>query len=249
MPAPPAVEPPASSAESAARISALRSPDVGGQHQPRLPRVDDDGDLVLLAQALDEQRHRLLQQRQLVGRLHRPGHVEQEREPPRRQRFFLERAPAQADERQAMLRAPRARPELGRDRERHGALRFRIVVAEVVHELLHAHRVFRRELALDQEAPHVRVGRGVDVDREGRERVLGRGQEGIVLDASVGLGVVLGRRRLDLRQGFPAGVRVRQAADDPADDPARNASGDAARDAGIEAHVLPRRPRAPRPVP
>ena len=53
-----------------------------------------------------------------------------------------------------------------------GAARLRVVVAEVIDQLLAAHRVGRRALAILDEAAHVAVGRGVDVDREGRDRLL-----------------------------------------------------------------------------
>ncbi len=47
------------------------------------------------------------------------------------------------------------------------------VVVEVVDQLLDAHRVLRRQAALVQDAPHVAVGAGVDVDAERRDGILG----------------------------------------------------------------------------
>ena len=48
-----------------------------------------------------------------------------------------------------------------------------VVVGEVVDQLLHPHRVVRRPLPPIQRRAHEAVGRGVDVDREGRHRLFG----------------------------------------------------------------------------
>jgi hypothetical protein len=130
-----------------------------------------------------------------------------------------------------VLRAPRAGGQLGRDREGRLAGRLGIVVAEVVEQLLDAHGVLRRELALHQEATDVGVGGRVHVDREGGERVLRRGQEGVVLDPVVRLGVEAGARAVDLR--FAVGVLSTERGE-PADDPAHDSALHAALDGGYE---------------
>jgi hypothetical protein len=73
--------------------------------------------------------------------------------------------------------------------ERDGARRWLVSVGEVVDQLLDAHGVFRRELAVLQEAAHVRIGRGVHVHGERRPRILRDEDERVVTDVVVGLGV------------------------------------------------------------
>ena len=63
-----------------------------------------------------------------------------------------------------------------------------VVVAEVVDELFDPHRVGGRELVHVQESPDVRVGRRIDVDREGGQRFLARTHERVLGHACVGLG-------------------------------------------------------------
>ena len=88
-----------------------------------------------------------------------------------------------------MARVPRRFGDGRRDRERRAVARLRIVVGEVVDQLLDADRILRRQLALVQEAPDVGVRRGVDVDRERRQRLVGRAGPLVVVDPVVGLGV------------------------------------------------------------
>ena len=98
-------------------------------------------------------------------------------------------AALQADQRQAMLRVPRALGQFGRDRERRVRRRLRIGEAEVVDHLLDAHRAGRRQRAGVEEAPDVRVRRRVDVDRERRQRIARDATERVLVDVVVGFGV------------------------------------------------------------
>ena len=83
----------------------------------------------------------------------------------------------QPDQREPMLRVPRAGGHLGRHRERRAFRRVRVREAEVVDQLLDAHRVGGWQRAVVEEAADVRVRRGVDVDRERRERIVARRDE------------------------------------------------------------------------
>ncbi len=88
-----------------------------------------------------------------------------------------------------MIGVPRRRGELGRHRERLGPRGLRVVVAEIVDHLLDADGVLGRQMPLGHEPPHVGIGRGVDVDREGGERAPGRRLPGVVVDPPVLLGI------------------------------------------------------------
>jgi len=57
-------------------------------------------------------------------------------------------------------------PDTAVDRDRMLAFGDRIVVGEIVDELLDAHRILRGQLAVGQYAPHIGVRRGIDVDGE-----------------------------------------------------------------------------------
>ncbi len=84
---------------------------------------------------------------------------------------------------QLVLRLPGRGCDLGVDRKRVVALGLGVVVGEIVDELFDANGVPRRQLAvLHDEAPHVAVGRAIDVDREGRQGIGGDGDEGILDD-------------------------------------------------------------------
>ena len=67
-----------------------------------------------------------------------------------------------------------------------------VVVVEVVDHLLDAHGIGGRTLPGGEHAADVGVGGGVDVDGEGRQRVLECGEEGVVEDAGVGFAGVFG---------------------------------------------------------
>src|SRR5262245_20166986 len=78
-----------------------------------------------------------------------------------------------------------------------------VVVPEVVDELFDADRLRRGQRARREKAPDVGIRGRVDGHREGRERLLLRGDEWIVANPVVGLGVeatefggrIRGRRR------------------------------------------------------
>ena len=71
-----------------------------------------------------------------------------------------------------MALVPRARSDLGRHGERVAARGAAVVVAEVVDEFFDANGVGRRGGAIGEEAAHVAVRRGVDIDGEGRNGFL-----------------------------------------------------------------------------
>ena len=77
--------------------------------------------------------------------------------------------------------------DLGRHRNRVAVARQVVVELEGVDELLDAHGIPRRQLALRQEAADVGVRRRVDVGAKGRQRVRPRRLEAIRLDVRVAL--------------------------------------------------------------
>ena len=141
------------------------------------------------AKLLDQQAEGALHERELVGRRHGAGDVEQEDEVAGRQLARVDAAALQADEHEAMVAGPGRGHLRGGDREGIAAARIGIVVGEVVDELLHAHGIGGRTLPLGEEAAHVGVGRGVHVDREGGERARRGALEAVVLEVVVVLGV------------------------------------------------------------
>ena len=141
------------------RLLDLRLAAPGRRRQDETTRtgVDDDGDAVGGVERVGQHAHRGLDERQLVGLVHRAGDVEQKHEVSRRRAFGSHAASLQADEREAMARIPRARRHLGRDRERRAIRRILVGEAEVVDQLFDAHGVCRRQRALIEEAANVRV--------------------------------------------------------------------------------------------
>jgi hypothetical protein len=188
MPAAPLVDPPDSSAASAARIVGLVRARGGRKRDALGAGVDHDRDLIFRSELIDHQAHRLLQQWQLVRIGHRARHVEEEHQVARWHVGVGDGARAQRDPEHLHAGVPRARAQLGVHRERRGAGRQRIGVAEIVEQLLGADGVGRRTRALAHEAAEVGVRRGVDVDRERRQRRGGDGEERVVAQAGVGLG-------------------------------------------------------------
>ncbi len=173
----------------------------GRQGQAGLAGVGDDRHAVARPQLLDQHGQRLLDQVQLVRVHHRARDVDQEDQVAVGPRRALDLAALDADSHQPVLRPP---GRLGhRDVDREGVFaagrRRGVVVVEVVDHLLDPHRVRRRQRAeLLDEAAHVGVGRRVDVDREGRQRLLVHTDEGVVDGRRVGFGVGgrLGGRRV-----------------------------------------------------
>ena len=206
MPAPPLVLPPA--CEPLQRRQDLVAPVARRrrQHQSGGAGVDHDRHPVLRAQLRDQGRERLLEQRQLVGLVHRTGGVDQEHQVGRRQLGLRHIKALDPDHQQLSLRIPRRGGEFGRRAERRRQRgRRRMAVIEVVDELFGAHRVRRRPHALAQHPAHVGVAAGVDVDGEGGNRLLSGAVDRIVGALGVflgvaGLPVVVGLRRRHCRR-------------------------------------------------
>ena len=107
------------------------------------------------------------------------------------------------------------------------------VIGEVVDHLLDADRVGLRQVAFLQRAPREGIGRGVDVDREGRDRVFGGGVDRIGLEFLDAVAVFLLRHRLvgrrrghiavghQLRFGSTLGASISGLASSQAGDVAR----------------------------
>ena len=149
--------------------SVLSAPLRRRQHQARRAGVDDDGHPVLLAKLLHQRAERLLDQRQLVGRLHRARDVDQEHEVARRQVSGRDATRPGGRSGRAGAPAPRGTtPTSVVHGERVRPLRSGIAIGEVVDQLLDPDRVLRRQRALAQEAADVAVRGRVHVDREGR---------------------------------------------------------------------------------
>ncbi len=193
MPAAPLVEPPAGAPRSRAgsRFPAARR---RREDETARSRVHHDRDAIGWRQRVDQHPHGRLDERQPVGRRHRPGDVEKEHEIPGRRPSSLHPPGLKADERKPMPRVPRTRRHFGRDRERRVVRRVRVFETEVVDQFLDADGVGRRQLAARKETPHVGVRRGVDVDRERGQRIVGHAPKAVLFDPVV-------RLRIELRNG------------------------------------------------
>ena len=173
MPAPPAVEPPACSRPRAARIFVLLVAAGAGQHEAFAAGVDDDRHAVVLAQLAGELLQAVDHQRQLVRLVHRAGDVDQEHEVRLGPLVAVHLAALDADAHEAVLGRPGAAGDFdvggeGADSCVLSSSWGRVVVVEVVDQLLDPHGVGRRQrVHLHEELPHVGVGGRVDVDRKG----------------------------------------------------------------------------------
>ena len=94
----------------------------GRQRQAGGAGIDHDRDAIVLAQLLDEQAHRLLDQRQLVRRLHRTGDVDQENQVACRPLLVSDFPAFQSDPDEPMGRLPGAGRDLEVDRERRSVV-------------------------------------------------------------------------------------------------------------------------------
>jgi hypothetical protein len=159
------------------------------QDEARGTGVDHDGDLVDRPQRARQHGQRLLQERQLVRRIHRPRHVDQEHQPCGRHVRHVDPAPLDADTHEAMDRIPRRIADFGVHRKRFVAARAGVRVREIVDQLLDAYGVFGRLGARSDQAAHVAVAGGVDVDGQGRERLVLDGVEARLVDGVVALAV------------------------------------------------------------
>jgi hypothetical protein len=74
--------------------------------------------------------------------------------------------------------------------------RQRVIVAEVVDQLFGAHGVLRRQAAGIEHAAHVGIGCGVDVDREGRNRIGGDDVDRVGIDVLIIFAVDVAGHRL-----------------------------------------------------
>ncbi len=179
------------------------------QHEAARTRIHHDADPVVVSQRVHEHAEAGLDERQFVGRRHRSRHVDQQHDVARGDLALIDRPGANADEQELVVRRPRALADLRGHRHRPARRRLRIREPEVVHQLLDANRIHRRQLALREEAAHVRIRRGVHVGGERRERVV-RGQlELVFLNARVRFSV--GERRVAARK-IGAGMRLPCAA-------------------------------------
>jgi hypothetical protein len=197
----------------------------GREHQPGRTGVNHDGHAVLGTQLLHQSPKCLLHQRELVLGLHGARHINQEDQIAGREIAGRNPLRLETDPDQPMFGCPGARPYFSRNRERMAAGAVGVCVREIVDQLFQPDRVGRRQCALAQKAADVAVGSRIHVDGEGREWVGRRGEEAILLDARVGLGVAgltLNSPRLDqlaigvafasTHPGSPrhAGLRVRR---------------------------------------
>ena len=172
MPSAPAVEPPGVRLSSAATIFSFSPTGVGGNTMPGRARVDDDSHGVGRLQTTQQQLHGLLDQRQLVGVLHRAADIDQHHEIRVRPLARRQLVSLDADVNQLAALAPGRVADHHRGLERPLA-RFRRGpgVVEVVDHLLDAHRILLRQHALIELLAHEAVRGGVDIRRERRHRL------------------------------------------------------------------------------
>ena len=141
--------------------------------------VGHDGHSIVLGELINQERHRLLHQWQLVLAAHRAGDVQQEDQVAGAPLIAFDLAPLEPHANQSMLGLPRALGHLHVDREGHLVVGLWVVVAEVVDHLLDPHRIGRRQPTLAQETPYVGVRCRIDVDGESGKRI-GVGREELV---------------------------------------------------------------------
>ena len=167
----------------------LLAPRDGRQSHRRAVRVGDDRDMVLVPQLLNQHLKPLFGHFESVVPRHRPRNVDEEREVARREILLLHGLRLHAEPQQPVLRVPRTRGELAVDRNWLVALRLRIIILEIVDELLEPHRVLRRQtLLVVDRAPHQRIARGIDIQSERRKRLALRAHELILRVLRVALG-------------------------------------------------------------
>jgi hypothetical protein len=109
------------------------------EHEAGRAGVHDDRDAVLGVHVVDQAHEAVLEQRQLVLLGHRARHVDQEHEVARLADAERQHLALQADLHELVAVRPRARRDLGADRERPVVGRLRVVVVEVIDQLLDAH--------------------------------------------------------------------------------------------------------------
>ena len=166
----------------------------GFEHDTGRARIGHEAQTVITIETPGQKAQRLLEQGQLVRRLHRARHIHQEHQVGRREIGLGHVPGADTDTQQSGGRVPRARADLGGGAEGHvPALRQRIGIAEVVDELFDPHRIGLRQAPLDQDAADVGIGTGIDVDAEGRHRLLQGALEGVVVE--MGIALTIHRRR------------------------------------------------------
>ncbi len=178
------------------------------QHETRVARVDHDRHAVAVAQLAGKQLERFTNQRQLVLLLHRAGDVDEKHQVARGPLLAMHFASLQSHAHQHVVAVPRATGRFRGDAKRIVAGRLRIVVGEVVDELLKPHGIRRRQLAACQIPTHVGIARRVDVDGERRERSVGRAEERILRHRVVRLGV---HRAIAATDRIDAGLKVEVA--------------------------------------
>ena len=114
-------------------------------HQLLAARIGHDGDAVIGAKLVDEDLERLLEQVELVRRVHGPRHVDEKHQVAALGARHILSGGGKAQHQQLGLGIPRALPHRGAHREPLARRRCRVVVVEVVDQLLDPHRT-RRDL-------------------------------------------------------------------------------------------------------
>ena len=173
--------------------------------------IGDQRDAILRTQLLDQQFQGALHHWQAFAAMHRTRHVDQKHQVGRRQLLNAAIRRLDGDAQQARLRIPRRHRQFGADTERRIALRQRVGVGKVVDQFLQTHGVLRWQFPAIEEAPHVGVATGINIDAEGGHRRLDDSEHRVV---GVGL-VLLARlvtvaRRQSIGQGSRHISQVRQ---------------------------------------
>ena len=141
--------------------------------------------MVLAVKLLDQSLQSPLHQRQLVGIGHRAGDIDQEDKVAGWPLVLMNGFAGDPDPGHAVFGTPGAAGDLEVDGERVAAAGCgrRILVREIIEHFLDANRVRGRKLVhLLQVAPDVGIAGCIDVDREGRQRLIDRPHEGILLN-------------------------------------------------------------------
>ena len=162
--------------------------DLGGLEDDAIcPRVGHDRDRVIGAQVGNKRLDRLLDQRELLARVHRARDIDEEDDVRGLQISERDILALHADPHQVHSLAELAGSDLHVDREGMLVDGLRVIVVEVVDVLFGPHRIWRGEAARVHVTAHHRVRSRVDIDGERGGVLLARVDEVVLTDLIVDL--------------------------------------------------------------
>ena len=143
------------------------------QHQAGRAGIYDDGHPVPPIELAHQHLHGFLHEGQLVLGLHRTGDIQQEHQIAGGTVFLHQLAALEPHAQQVVALIPGTGMQLHMGRKGMRALLWTgVVVLKIIDQLLYAHGIGGRALPILQESPHVAVRGGIDINGEGRQRML-----------------------------------------------------------------------------